>query len=132
MKELTLEEAMKLHKELYLTMSKLEDYNKFLGRDLYTLKKHCLELMGFVGNECPSSYCFLCEYGYQQCFKCKSNIGTCFYCPLPSQCESWDPYFYLNCIFDSNFRHPVLTNEDVGKIRNACIEIRELKCEMSK
>ena len=132
MKELTLDKAMKLHKELYLTMSKLEDYNKFLGKDLCTLKEYCLKRMGFVDNECPRNLCFLCEYAHRQYHKSNSILPMCYYCPLPFHCASWDPYALLQCIFNNYLGATEITDEGAETIRKACIEISELKCEMLK
>ena len=131
MKELTLDEAMKLHKELYLTMSKLEDYNKFLGKDLCTLKEYCLKRMGFADNECPINLCFLCEYAHQQCSKSNDILPMCYYCPLQSShCTSWDPYSLLQYLFNDCLGAIEISDEVTETIRNACIEISELKSEM--
>ncbi len=132
MKELTLDKAMRLHKELYLTMSKLKNYNEFLGKDLYTLKEYCLKRMGFVDNECPRNLCFLCEYAKQQYHKSNCFFPICHYCPLPSHCTSWDPYSLLQCVFNDYLGAIEISDEGTETIRNACIEISEPKCEMLK
>lgn len=82
--DLTKEEALKLHREMW------GDMQKELGdnpdpENRFTFKRNWIEDNGYTNKYGILDYCFLCEYAFNEKVKHRDNGGydiRCFYCPI--------------------------------------------------
>lgn len=138
MDKITLEEAMKLHRQLFSIIGNSPDYdiNLFVGQTFGSVKKAIIHgRMGIAGP--VQNNCFLCEYARQQEPSGDfDGIDTCqSHCPVFKDkrllCNDHDAqYTKVFNIFD-NYTDTdgveCFTDSDLELIRKYCLEIAEWK-----
>lgn len=120
MKNLTLEKAVSLHRELWLKIEEGILKGRITCSDELRIQERCIS-MELSGGEQILFDCFLCEYSYE-IQKKEHTFPHCRYCPLLNQKHIGQP-----CLENRHerFFHSLI-NEDFGNAARIAHEIANL------